>query len=240
MKPKIIAHRGASAYVRENTLAAFERAIALEANMVEFDVRRTRDRQLIVYHDPEIGKRPIRKLTYAEIQQLDPDIPRLEAVLETCQGKIHLDVELKEMGYEPQVMRTLLRFFAPEDFVVTSFHPFSLKRIKRHFPENTTGLLFSTVTADVCKTLRWSAKSVHKRVHNMQVDFIAPDWNLLHADILANTLAAQLPIWVWTVNDEQVMHQLMQDSRIAGIITDRPDLGLQLLYPPSPREQAMA
>lgn len=240
MKPKIIAHRGASAYVRENTLAAFERAIALEANMVEFDVRRTRDRQLIIYHDPEINKRPIRKLTYAEIQQLDPDVPLLESVLKTCQGKIHLDVELKEMGYEFQVMRLLLQFFDPTEFVVTSFHPFSLKRIKRHFPEITTGLLFSTVTADVCKTLRWSAKSVHKRVHKMKVDFIAPDWSLLEADILSKTLAAQLPIWVWTVNDEQVMHTLMQDSRIAGIITDRPDMGLQLLYPPSPCEEAIA
>lgn len=240
MKPKIIAHRGASAYVRENTLAAFERAIALEANMVEFDVRRTRDRQLIIYHDPEISKRPIRKLTYAEILQLDPDIPLLESVLETCKGKIHLDVELKEMGYEPQVMRSLLRFMEPEEFVVTSFHPFSLKRVKRHFPEITTGLLFSNVTADVCKTLCWSAKAVHKRVNKMQVDFIAPDWNLLEADILSKTLAAQLPIWVWTVNDEQIMHRLMQDTRITGIITDRPDLGLQLLYPPNPREEAMA
>ncbi|MEO1146198.1 MAG: glycerophosphodiester phosphodiesterase, partial [Cyanobacteria bacterium J06638_22] len=157
-----------------------------------------------------------------------------------CKGKIHLDVELKEMGYEPQVMRSLLRFMEPEEFVVTSFHPFSLKRVKRHFPEITTGLLFSNVTADVCKTLCWSAKAVHKRVNKMQVDFIAPDWNLLEADILSKTLAAQLPIWVWTVNDEQIMHKLMQDTRITGIITDRPDLGLQLLYPPNPREEAMA
>lgn len=228
MSPKIIAHRGASAYARENTLEAFERAIALQADMVEFDVRRTRDRQIIVYHDPEIGRRPIRKLTFAEIRQLDPAVPLLEEVLELCQHRIHLDVELKEMGYEPQVMRLLMRYFDPDRFVVTSFHPFTLKRVKRCFPDTTTGFLFSEVTADVCRSLRWGAKSVRDRIRRMKVDFVAPDWQLLDAKVLAQALGDDRPVWVWTVNDEIVMQSLMQDLRIEGIITDRPDVGMQI------------
>jgi len=228
MSPKIIAHRGASAYVRENTLASFERAIALGADMVEFDVRRTRDRQLIVYHDPEIRHRPVRKLTFAEIRHLDPDIPLLAEVLDLCQNRIHLDVELKEMGYEPQVLEMLLHYFDPDRFVVTSFHPFTLKRIKRRCPEVTTGFLFSDVTADVCRSLRWGAKMVRDRIRNMKVDFVAPDWQLLDAKILAQTLGDDRPIWVWTVNDEAVMQSLLRDLRIGGIITDRPDIGMQI------------
>jgi len=228
MSPKIIAHRGASAEARENTLVAFERAIALGADMVEFDVRRTRDRQLIVYHDPEIRRRPIRKLTFDEIRCVDPDVPLLAEVLELCQNRIHLDVELKEMGYEPQVMELLLRYFNPDQFVVTSFHPFTLKRVKRRCPDVTTGFLFSEVTADVCRSLRWGAKAVSDRIRKMKVDFVAPDWQLLDAKILAQALGGDHPIWVWTVNDEVVMQSLLQDFRITGIITDRPDVGMQM------------
>lgn len=232
MQPKIIAHRGASAHAKENTLAAFERAIALGADFVEFDVRRTRDRQLIVYHDPDLQQRPIRKLTYAEILQIDPDVPRLEDVLRLCQDRIMLDVELKEMAYERQVMDLLLRYLCPEQFVVTSFHPFTLKRIKRHYPDITTGFLFSNITADVCKTLWLGAKTVRNRIHRMNVDFVAPDWELLEADILSKTLGDRWPIWVWTVNESATLHRLMQDTRITGIITDWPDVGMQVRHHP--------
>ena len=228
MEPKIIAHRGASAYVKENTLAAFERAIALGADFVEFDVRRTRDRQLIVYHDPELNQRPIRKLTYAEVLQLDPDIPRLEAVLQVCKDHIGLDVELKETGYERQVMDLLLHYLTPDQFVITSFHPRTLKRVKRHYPYITTGFLFSNITADVCKSLWLGSHTVRNRIHRMNVDFVAPDWQLLEADILSKTLGDHWPIWVWTVNAPADLHHLMQDPRIAGIITDYPDVGLQM------------
>jgi len=49
--PMIIAHRGASALAVENTIESFRKAIDLGADMIEFDVRRTKDKVFVVYHD---------------------------------------------------------------------------------------------------------------------------------------------------------------------------------------------
>src|SRR3982751_167704 len=90
----IVAHRGASAIAPENSLEAFEAAIAVGADMVEFDVRSTADGVLVVVHDP------LPLVRYAD---LDPMPPRLEEVVATCAGRIALDVELKEAGMEREV-----------------------------------------------------------------------------------------------------------------------------------------
>ncbi len=73
---EIIAHRGASAYEPENTLRAFERAIAMGAGMLELDVHLTSDQQLVVLHDPDVsrttnGLGKVSDMTLAEIQRLD-------------------------------------------------------------------------------------------------------------------------------------------------------------------------
>src|SRR4029077_18019646 len=69
LPPSVIAHRGAwGADVPENSLAAFEQAIDLGADMIEFDVRRTRDRELIVFHDAEVAGAPVASLTRPEIE----------------------------------------------------------------------------------------------------------------------------------------------------------------------------
>ncbi len=227
-QPLIVAHRGASAYAKENTLPAFEKAIALGADMIEFDVRRTRDKVLVIHHDPDLHNYPIRKLTYDEIRSLDPDIPTLESALEVCQGRIRLDVELKGIGYEKEAVRLLLRCLTPESFVVTSFYPICIERVKKRCPEITTGFLFGDITVNVCKSLRCTANSVRRRVRKMRADFVAPDWQLLDSHLLSKVVTGELPIWVWTVNEAPVLQQMLGDRRIKGIITDKPDLGMSL------------
>jgi len=228
MQPMIIAHRGASAYAKENTLAAFEMAIALGASMIEFDIRRTKDRVLIAYHDADLNQRPIRKMTYAELQAVDPDIPTLDQVLTLCKGRIQLDVELKEVRYEPAVVERLLSGFPPDDFVITSFHPAALKNVKRHYPDIKTGFLFGNGTVKFCRSFRLNAKAVRDRVRHMHADFIAPHWQLLDSPLLTQVVGGDLPIFVWTVNDIPAMTRLLGDRRIEGIITDTPDVGIKI------------
>ena len=67
MMTAIIAHRGASALAtHENTLEAFQIAINLQADFAEFDIRRTKDHQLIAFHNPDLNGTDIRQLTYDE------------------------------------------------------------------------------------------------------------------------------------------------------------------------------
>ena len=124
MPPSVIAHRGAwGAGVPENSLAAFERAIELGADMIELDVRRTRDRELIVFHDAAIGGAPVATLTRSEIEDLAGVLPPLlEEALELASGRIALDVELKENGYLDELAGPLSGFAASDGaLIVTSF-----------------------------------------------------------------------------------------------------------------------
>ena len=67
----VAAHRGvaagAGAGAAENTIAAFTNAIDVGADMIEFDVRRTRDGELIAFHDAAVGGAPVGGLTRGEI-----------------------------------------------------------------------------------------------------------------------------------------------------------------------------
>ena len=109
-----IAHRGASAELPENTPAAFERAIELGADFVEFDVHAAADGSLVVCHDPPRGGEP-----------------RLEEIVDQCSGRIGLMCELKSpwrYRRHDVVARTVR--LLPEDAVVVCFEPRALQQVR--------------------------------------------------------------------------------------------------------------
>ena len=117
MRPLVIAHRGASHYHHENTMEAFEAAVDMQAEMMEFDVHRTNDGVLVVHHDPDIGGDLISKMFHEVVSKKTSDsgyeIPTLETVLQYCKDKVPVDIELKENGYEEQVLDTVLDILKP-------------------------------------------------------------------------------------------------------------------------------
>ncbi len=132
---QIVAHRGASSEAPENTLEAFARAIEIGADMIEFDVRRASDGSLVISHDP--------------IRRRGPRPPTLEETLRLTQGRIQLDVELKEPGCERDAMELLLRYFPMADFCITSFLAPALRETRAINPGIRTGLIFAAWTASV-------------------------------------------------------------------------------------------
>jgi glycerophosphoryl diester phosphodiesterase len=154
MWPAIVAHRGASAQHRENTLSAFEAAVGAGVDFVELDVRRCRDGGLAVAHDPTIeanGGVAISDLTLAELKRLQPDTPSLDEVLEVLRGRVALEVEIKnvagEPGYEPgaaTIARDVvaaLRTHRFADAFVASFDDACLDAVKECDSQIATGLL---------------------------------------------------------------------------------------------------
>lgn len=94
----VIAHRGASEEERENTLPAFERAIALGADYLELDVQVSVDGALVVFHDLDLDRLtplrgPLRYRTLAELREVG--IPSLDEVVELARGRVGLMIELK-------------------------------------------------------------------------------------------------------------------------------------------------
>ena len=226
----IIGHRGAPAYAKENTIKSFEKAMTLGADMIEFDVRRTKDNILIAYHDEFIQGKPIKELTHEIIRQIARnqgfDIPTVEEVLKWSSGKIKLDVELKEEGYEKGIVALLSRYFKEDQFVITSFNDSSLKRIKDNYPDIKVGLLLGKYKAPFL--WRISEFFPMKRCKKAKADVLVIHWKLLRFGFLDRAERNNKPVFVWTVNNEGMIWTLLHDRRVHAIVTDRPDMAVSL------------
>lgn len=226
---KIIAHRGASALAKqENTLEAFQIAIDLGADYAEFDIRRTMDKQLIVFHDDNINSRLISCLTYDEVcRESDKNgftVPLLSQVLKLCRGKIKLDVELKESGYEKEVINLILQDFSYDEFMMKSFIDTAVANIKRIDSNIKAGLLVGRANGDVKR--RINEYFPERRLKQCNADFVSPNYKFVTRDFIRRMHLRKKDIYVWTVNSPELMAKLSK-KKIDGIITDRPDLAMK-------------
>lgn len=225
--PAIYAHRGAASQARENTIAAFQRAIELGADGIELDVRCTIDRVLVIVHDAEIEGQAIDQLSWAELQTINGEIPTLAQVVRCCGDRILLDVEIKESGYETEVLQAL-QSLDRDRFVITSFRLQVIDRVKQLDPEIKTGFLIDQETIDLFPDVN----TLNAKLNAIEIDFLAPDWRILNHSWVAR-LVPQI-FWVWTVNQAIEMQSLIAeaktpgDPQIAAIITDRLEMGLAL------------
>ena len=207
----MIAHRGVwGAGVPENSLAAFEQAIDLAADMIEFDVRRTRDRKLIIFHDAELVGAPVASLTRSEIAGLAGVLPPLlEEALELARGRIALDVELKEDGYVDELADLLSGFAASGgDLIVTSYVDPVLARLTELTPQVSRGLILSV-----------STEHAPERADACGATVVLPRMPLVGDASLAELSDAGLTVIVWDfMADEHAA--LLSEPRISGVITD--------------------
>lgn len=118
-KTLAIAHRGANNLAPENTLTAFELAIKLGAEFIEFDVRKTKDNEIVINHDPGVFRTTrrfglINRLTLKDIQSLNisnsEKIPTLKELLYTTKGKINYLCEVKVKNISEDVIKILSEF----------------------------------------------------------------------------------------------------------------------------------
>jgi glycerophosphoryl diester phosphodiesterase len=246
----VLAHRGATRAARENTLPAFAAAVALGADGVELDVRRSADGRLVVHHDaeaPDLG--PIAEGTYAELVARRPGLPTLGEALDVCAGRL-VNVELKigpERDAEPTIERLVVDELAERgrrDLVVVScFDLASLDRVLALDAEASTGLptglptgpptgpptglltgLLTLPTVDALQGLAVVADHGHAALH--------PHVLALSGERLAPAMAraAELGVAVraWTVNDLSEIARLAA-AGVDAVVTDVPDAALQVL-----------
>jgi glycerophosphoryl diester phosphodiesterase len=216
----VAAHRGVAAGGAENTIAAFTNAIDIGADMIEFDVRSTRDGELIAFHDAHAGGVPVGSLSRDDIAAAAGVRPPLLAdVLRVCADRIRLDVELKEDGYVPDVMAVLRAGFDVGQLVVTSFLPDVVAQAKDAFPEVKTGLLVGGGPwTDLPARLRELYPVALAR--QVRADYLAPHYRLASLGVVRRAAAAGLPCLLWTVNSPDLIRKYAADPRIAAIITD--------------------
>jgi glycerophosphoryl diester phosphodiesterase len=233
--PLVIAHRGASRDAPGNTLAAFAAAIAEGADAIELDVRRTSDGVLAVRHNASSRGVPVALLSYrALVRRSRIEPPLLDSVLELCAGRIGLDIEIKEPGYEADVIEMASRRFSREQLLYTSFDEAVLTTIRRLDARARCGLLlgpgrlhsrtprYETLPFELAERCGADLLAVHQ--------WLAPlrrrSRKAAGAGLLAEAQTRGMPVMVWTVNGPQRIRSYLADGRVAGIITDLPGLAV--------------
>lgn len=220
----IIAHRGGKSLAKvENTKEAFQCAIDSNITMVEFDVRKTRDGKLVVFHNNHFNRKKLNMLAYAELcTQTKEDgycVPLLSDVLKECKGNIMLDIELKESGYEAEVLDLVMKYYSADQFIITSFLDSIVKKIKGLNPQVKVGLLIGYEHAPLWK--RFSEFFPVKRLKASGADFVAPHFRLVTPMLVKACRLHNYDVIVWTVNNDKIFQKLIK-KRVAGIITDYP------------------
>lgn len=235
---QVLAHRGASAYAPENTLASFRLAAEQRADWLEFDVQQTRDGRLVVFHDIRLerttnGRGFLRDTTLDQLKELDAGawfrsdfarepVPTFEEVVEFAKSaNVQIFPEVKEPRFGPGIeerVAAVLRAYDYEDrTIVQSFDDKSLERLRAINPKLRLALLFGRENP-----LRGEPPA--------GVEVIGPEWNLILADksLVRDAHIAGRQVVVWTVDAIPTTRQMI-DARVDGIITNRPDMIRALL-----------
>jgi glycerophosphoryl diester phosphodiesterase len=194
----VIAHRGASAELPENTQPAFERAIEIGADFVELDVHATRDGTLVVTHDrPRPGQ----------------EYPTLEQALDLMRGRIGVMIELKTPNrYRRHEIVTRTVELMSDDDVLVCFQRPALVEARALRPG-----LRTVQHVGYGVSIRGAAGAWAAGFHDSR----------LTRRGLASARALGLEPLVYTVNDAARMTELSR-AGAAGIFTDRPDLAVRL------------
>jgi glycerophosphoryl diester phosphodiesterase len=232
VRPLICAHRGSSGVSGLSASERYRRAIDLGVDFIEFDVRRTGDGAYVIYHEPKTPSgRALSQISRAEFtSELGRKALGLDELLEIANGRVGLHVDLKEIGYEAEIVRRLRADCDESKFVVTSLEDVSIRTIKDAFPTVQVGL---SLGRDLAQASPWQRVSVRaselfpdRRLKACGADFVAVHKRLATLRVLDYCAARKMPAWVWTLEDELEIARFWSDPRVAAVITDRPDRAL--------------
>ena len=168
-----IGHRGAAGHAPENTLAAIQKGIALGADFVEIDIRRTKDGALVALHDETVnrttsGKGRIDRLSLQDIKKLNAgngeNIPTLEEVFKVAAGRTGLMLELKAEGTAKQTVESVRESRFEDPVIYASFLHDELSHVRAIEPEASLMVLFGRLPhAPVSRTTKFRPSHVGLR-----------------------------------------------------------------------------
>lgn len=218
-----IAHRGASGYANENSIEAFQIALKLNSDVIEFDVRSTKDGKLIVMHDPLIdrvtnGKGRISNLTLNELRNyrlsnMEP-IPTFFEVLDLLMHKCICKIDIKEPNSVNTVMKSIIKNGLINSCIITSEIYSVLEKVRKFSSKIKIELGGYKGKISVEQELR--------KIKNLGGNIMSPHFSTVTEDIVKIVNRNGIDVHVWTVNDKKTI-QKMKNIGVNGITTDFPD-----------------
>ncbi|UCD01455.1 MAG: hypothetical protein JSV23_00030 [Promethearchaeota archaeon] len=222
----IFAHRGASNIAPENTLKAFKKAIELKADFIEFDVRQSKDGEIVIIHDANTFRTTgysgvVEKMTLKQLKQLDcgqgEKIPTLNELIDHTKGKIGLNCEIKSKGVAKKVVDIFRDANLIDSTIISSFKHNELLKIQKLEPGLRLASLNPTRTGWI---LSWfSRRTMLKDATQNQFYAIDPLYLLVNNKFVKKAHNRNLMVFPWTVDSQQQILSLVKIG-VDGIITN--------------------
>jgi len=222
-RPLLLGHRGARPVRRvalpwratgvpaENTIAAFDYAMASGCDGFEFDLRYTRDRRSVLCHNPTHNKKEVAATDYAGLERRRGyDLPCLEEVLTRFASTAYLDIELKVTGNEESVASALQANPPQRGFIISSFLPEVLLRMH----QIDSSLPLGYICKDAEDAQRWT---------ELPISVLVPHSSLVSQRLIDEVHARDMQILAWTVNQKRDLLRLARWG-VDGLISDDPSL----------------
>jgi len=246
--PIVVAHRGASGYAPENTMAAIKKAITMGVDMIEIDVQLSKDNEVVLMHDLTVdrttnGKGKVRDLYLEEIKKLDAGkwfssefsgekVPTLEEVIQAINGQCKLLIEVKHVKSKKQeienkIVQLINKYNAYNWCIVQSFETQVIKNIQA---------LDKSIECHKLVTMNISVLPLHidSRIKTgtiykyKNVQSINPYFKMLNKRKVKKIHSYGQKVITWTVNEPEDMKRMIEMG-VDGIITNYPDRLIQLL-----------
>lgn len=228
-RPLVIAHRGASGERPENTLSAYELAVAQHADMIEIDLHLSRDGVIVIHHDAHLDRLgangEIADYAAAELAELNAapnsewteKIPTLLDVLNGFGDRMQFNLEIKIGADDAYPGIEELAFAAVEErglvprMLFSSFYDGVLKRLRAVSSEARLAVLVSPRVPI----------GIFERAEEVAAEAINPEVSLVDAKLCRQAHEAGLAVYPYTANEIPEMERLL-DAGVDGIITNYP------------------
>ena len=224
--PLVIAHRGDTSESVENSLESIHRALSYPVDMIELDMRKSRDNVLYVMHDKLTGRTAGKSISIehstsdviSKLKLINGEpIPTLEDVIKTVAGSTGLNFEIKSDGAGV----LLARYFASSDYpgyvLLSSFKEDEVRAARRIMPTMPTSVIYDVFSAH-------EVKNYKKRGYGI----ISLRKNTVNEKLLRACHEQRIDVYVWTVDEEDEMRKFISWG-VDGIYSNRPGVLKTLL-----------
>jgi glycerophosphoryl diester phosphodiesterase len=251
--PLVIAHQGGDGLWPGDTMYAFEKAAALRVDVLEMDLHITKDNVLVLMHDETVddttnGSGALEDMILEEVKQLDagfdwtPDdgatypyrgqgitVPTLEEVFQAFPNyRMTIEIKKTERSVAEPFCALIRQYDMQDKVLVASFHDERMGEFRQACPEMATSSAREETRVFVLMSKAFLGRLYSPKFYTLQVPEESGGITVMTAQFVRAAHERGLHVEPWTIDDPEQM-QLYIDWGVDGIITDRPDLMLEIL-----------
>ena len=255
-RPLVIAHQGGDGVWPGDTMYAFEKAVEIGADVLEMDAHITKDSRIVLMHDEKVdrtteGTGLIEDLTLAELKQLDAayqwsnddgksfpfrgqgiEVATLEEVFQKFpQMRYVIEIKLTENPIDRPLCDLIRKYNMQDKAVIASFHDEAMQKFRQTCPEVATSASRGEVTMLVLLGKVFLSGLIAPQYQSIQPPYDPSESMnipIMTERFIREAHAKKIKVEPWTVDDPALMKQYIEWG-VDGIITDRPDLMIEVL-----------